>query len=213
MSALHQLSANSPQSSAKKAESRKLTSESLKKGFTLVELMAVISLVAIVSAVGLVSYSQTQKIGRDARRKQELRQIAVALELFYQKNKKYPCSGTGTTWQSSNEAGWLTDSNAVNCGGSTLNIAPQYINKMPTDPLSNNGVPNGATGYGYAYYSVDSQYNASCPKGQYYILITKLENSGDKERLGTAGMSFCGTTLSTSSTPSFNENQFIITGP
>lgn len=191
-----------------------------KRGFTLIELMIAISIIAIISAIGLVSYSQAQKIGRDARRKQDLRQIAVALELFYQKNKRYPCSGTGvvtipTAWQASNATlSWLTD-NSLSCGwgGSNQIITPLYINKMPTDPLSDDGIPAGVTGYGYAYYSGDSQYSASCPKGQYYILITKLENSSDKERLDATSMSFCGNTLSTSSTPPFNENQFIITGP
>lgn len=79
-----------------------------KKGFTLIELMITISIVAIISAIGLVSYSQTQKIARDARRKEDLRSLAIAIELYYQKIKTYPPV--------------------------LASLKPNYINNIPTDP-------------------------------------------------------------------------------
>src|SRR3990167_4460210 len=120
MSAHLQLSAISLQSSAgKKAEDRKtstvssvepLKAESSKKGFTLVELLIAISIIAIISAVGITSYSQAQKLGRDFKRKQDLRSIATALELFHQKYKRYPCTGTAVHWENSlTPASWILD--------------------------------------------------------------------------------------------------------
>ncbi len=54
------------------------------KGFTLIELMVAISIIAVLSTIGMVAYSKVQLLGRDARRKQDLRAIAQALEIFYQ---------------------------------------------------------------------------------------------------------------------------------
>jgi prepilin-type N-terminal cleavage/methylation domain-containing protein len=164
------------------------------KGFTLIELLVAITILAIVSAIGLSSYSQAQVVGRDAKRKQDLRSLATALELFYRDNKRYPCSGS--TWTDSSKANWLTDSTTSGCGGTGNNLAPTYINKMPMDPKSNTG--NSYNTIGYGYFSPYGSYGSgpsACPQGQYYILSTVLENSNDKENIATNN-AFCGQTLS-----------------
>lgn len=58
-------------------------------GFTLVELMVVISIIAILSVVGVVVYSNVQKSARDAQRRSELEAIAQAYEIKYPANIKY----------------------------------------------------------------------------------------------------------------------------
>lgn len=50
------------------------------KGFTLIELMVAIAIVAILAVVGLVVYGDVQKKARDARRTQDIRAIAEAME-------------------------------------------------------------------------------------------------------------------------------------
>ncbi len=176
------------------------------------ELMIAVSIVAIIAAVGITSFSQSQKLARDSRRKQDLRSIAVALELFYQKNGRYPCSGTN--WTTSSASTWLTDSNSSNCNGSNLNISPDYISSLPKDPTGTNGHSPWSSGQrGYGYLSTDSAFN-TCAQGSYYILVTQLENSSDPERLGNKpgqAHPFCGFSLSTAS--SYSLDSFIITVP
>lgn len=60
-------------------------------GFTLLELLVVIGIIAILVALATVSYSATQKQGRDSKRKQDLVAVQNALEQYYSNNYyKYP---------------------------------------------------------------------------------------------------------------------------
>ena len=65
-----------------------------RRGFTLIEIMIAISILAILATIGMTTYSQAQLRGRDAKRKQDLRAISTALELYYQRNKRFPCSSS-----------------------------------------------------------------------------------------------------------------------
>lgn len=159
------------------------------RGFTLIELMIAISIIAIISAVGLVTYNQSQKLGRDAKRKQDLRSIATALELYYQRNSHFPCANHSR----STSANWLNNSDSITgCNiGSARVFDTNYINKLPVDPLSNSATLFGtATGnYGYEYWANVVGTNCTVA-GQYYYLATLLENSQDPERVGTADPTF-----------------------
>lgn len=156
-----------------------------KRGFTLIELMVAVSIVAILAAIGLASYSKSQIVARDSRRKQDLRSIQIALELFYQKNKQYPVQASwifDATKDSSGKciltSSWLTDS-------SKLDTFANYINTIPNDPKACGDITKSTSsatvnGYEYRSGSVDA---TSCPNAnnQYYILGTVLENGSDSE--------------------------------
>lgn len=55
-------------------------------GFSLVELMVVISIIAILSAIGMVIYTNTQKTARDTKRIADINNVAKALEMYYTQN-------------------------------------------------------------------------------------------------------------------------------
>lgn len=50
------------------------------KGFTLIELMVVVTIIAFLSVIGIVAFGNAQKQARDGRRRGDIDAIAVALE-------------------------------------------------------------------------------------------------------------------------------------
>jgi general secretion pathway protein G len=61
-----------------------------KSGFTLVELLVVISILGVLATIALTAFRSAQARGRDSERKSNLKQISSALELYYSDYGKYP---------------------------------------------------------------------------------------------------------------------------
>ncbi|MBI4118790.1 MAG: type II secretion system protein [Parcubacteria group bacterium] len=90
-------------------------------GFTLVELLVVITIIGILASIALVSLNSARVKARDARRLADVRQIALALEFCYNEIGTYiPAS----TFPSAGQA--------LACGGTT------YITAMPGNPGGGN---------------------------------------------------------------------------
>ncbi|MDD4135809.1 MAG: type II secretion system protein [Candidatus Shapirobacteria bacterium] len=67
-----------------------------KEGFSLFELLIVISIIGILTAVVSVAYSGSQKKTRDTRRVEDMKLIQTAAEQYYsQTSYTYPTSATG----------------------------------------------------------------------------------------------------------------------
>ncbi len=64
------------------------------RGFTLIELLVVVAIIGLLSSVILASLNGARKKGRDARRISDLKQLQVAMELYYgeQATPAYPAS-------------------------------------------------------------------------------------------------------------------------
>lgn len=74
----------------------------MKKAFTLIEMLVVISVIAVLVAVLLPSLSKAKEQAKITVVNAELRQIGIALELYFENNRKYPptqadCSGGSLT--------------------------------------------------------------------------------------------------------------------
>ena len=85
------------------------------RGFTLIELLVVIAIIGILSSVVLASLNSARKKGRDARRIADIKQLQLALELYYDANGAYPVAMSTTTL-----------------------VTPGYIAALPTDPSNQN---------------------------------------------------------------------------
>jgi general secretion pathway protein G len=141
-----------------------------KKGFTIVELLVVIVVIAILAAITVVAYNGIQVKARDSQRKQDVKTIAKALELYYIDNGQYPtiscasnCSINGS-WGTSSDVGW---------DGLASKLIPKYISSLPKDPSNTTGsVLSESPNYSYALYT-----GAYCGAGtrQMYLLAYKLE--------------------------------------
>lgn len=92
-----------------------------KFGFTLVELLVVISIIGILTLVSVSSYINAQIKARDAQRKSDLDQSSKALMLYY--------ADTGTFPAEVNGAFEFGDENGFNGDDGTI-----YMRKTPQDP-------------------------------------------------------------------------------
>lgn len=87
-------------------------------GFTLLELLVVISIIAILITVGLTSFSTSQRKGRDTKRKSDIKEVQNALEQYYSVcGYQYPLP-TGSFYTS------------INCSSPAISIMPT----VPSDP-------------------------------------------------------------------------------
>ena len=57
------------------------------RGFTLIELLVVIAIIGILSSVVLASLNSARQKGRDAKRISDVKQLQLALELYYDANR------------------------------------------------------------------------------------------------------------------------------
>jgi type II secretory pathway pseudopilin PulG len=160
--------------------------------------MVAIAIIAVLAAVGFTSYSQAQKLARDSKRKQDLKAIAAALELFYADNRRYPLTSAsdGTLfWAASTVDGsnWIFDRTSTGTG--TNAFSPTYMDRLPKDPLSNgNAYSASSTGYYYFSYYTGDYSTPACKAGQYYFLATRLENTNDPDNVAHNNFAVCGGT-------------------
>jgi general secretion pathway protein G len=141
----------------------------MKKGFTLIELIIVMSIIAILAIASVSSYTNSLKISRDNQRKSDLRKIMTALQVYYTQYGKYPPPGGVCSYGSY----CFVQSTAANPWIPSLDT--NYISSLPKDPLNNGNYPWVANGYTYVYGNVSLE-------GQTFDLLTQLENKNDDDR-------------------------------
>ena len=111
-----------------------------KKGFTLIELLIVIVVIALLSTMVMVNIGRSTSRGRDARRTSDLKQMATALELYFQAKVAYPLPGANC---------WDTD---TTCWGTIDTLLKPYMPLAPKDPKQSvSCVPGSADCYTYYY--------------------------------------------------------------
>lgn len=122
-----------------------------KQGFTLIELLVVIAIIALLAAIVLVSLNTARTKARDTKRIADLKQIQLALEMYYDDNGSYPNRHTTST-----SSGW----------NSLASDLSAYISALPKDPKNSGN---------YRYY-YDGGESDDYPG---YGLMTAMEHSGN----------------------------------
>ena len=151
----------------------------LKRAFTLIELLIVITIIGILVSIAIASFASAQARSRDARRKGDLDAIKKALELA-----KGDTTGGFYPGCPSNATSCVLDKTPP---ATNPELAPTYIASTPEDP-KNTGVhvytfiPTPANCIG------QSGVGTPCNK---YSLVACLENSNDAQKDTTPDTTHC----------------------
>ena len=142
----------------------------LKWGFTLIEMLVVVSLIGVLTTLVAANLNSARERARDTQRKSDARSIETALRLYYQDYQAFPASGSsgeisgcgagGTSvceWGEEFEAGTNT-----------------YMSKLPKDPLPDQ----------FYKYTVSADQES-------YTLDSCLENKSDDKGEDTTELSWC----------------------
>jgi prepilin-type N-terminal cleavage/methylation domain-containing protein len=128
------------------------------KGFSLVELLVVITIIAILSVVAYTAVGGQTGKARNSRRQQDLSTIQSALEIFYIENmNKYPDE--------------LDDGAA----GSLNDLVPKYMPKMALDPATDAEYDYEVTGNNKKYQLGASLEDEETPNGYTAYIIGNSE--------------------------------------
>lgn len=120
-----------------------------KKGFTLIELLVVIAIIGILSSVVLASLNSAREKSRDAKRVSDVKQIQLALELYFDAKGEYP--------------------------DALSKLAPAYIPQVPKDPLANAAYPFNA--YTATTINAGNDCDEAAETCTFYHLGANLEGS------------------------------------
>lgn len=141
--------------------------KSYSRGFTLIELLVVIAIIGILASIVLASLDSARKKGRDARRVADVKQLQLALELYYDQNNQFPTALSTTTL-----------------------VAGNFISSVPSDPQT------GAA-YSYAGLQGSASSAATCASYHLGATLentsnTALSTDTDGQTGGTFGAIVAG---------------------
>lgn len=135
------------------------------EGFTLVELLIVITIIAILSAIALVSYSSFTKNARDTKRKTDLNFVQAALEQYFADQHYYPEAGSGEC--PDNEDGQLR----FGCSLTSPDGSKGYLSTVPQESITTNSP--------YSYVPSPTGCDNSTTLCNSYCLFAQMENSSN----------------------------------
>jgi prepilin-type N-terminal cleavage/methylation domain-containing protein len=111
-----------------------------RRGFSLVEILIVISIIGLLSIVVLASLAEARAKSRDNARVSDLKQIELALALYREANGSYPATAS------------------LQSG-----LVPTFLPRLPADPRSGSQYTynSGSSGY-YLITSLETGNNRAC---------------------------------------------------
>jgi prepilin-type N-terminal cleavage/methylation domain-containing protein len=160
-------------------------------GFTLIELLVVIAIIGLLASIILASLNTARQKGRDARRVADLKEIQLALELYYDANSGYPTS--------------------------LQPLAPSFISALPTDPSSSVICTTGTQAGCYDYVPLTGLATSGC--GAYHLGTSlevndpsTLDEDADGSTGGTYGTGTADGSVCAGASNNNSNNDFTVTG-
>ena len=126
----------------------------LSKGFTLVELLIVVSIIGILASMIITNVTSSRSKADDAKRKSDLNQLKTAMQLYYGDNQGYP-GGAGSS---------------INACGDGDDACP----------LAGGGVMGNSLS-GTVYMKESPEYTTYAVSGEEYDVCVLLENTTDPD--------------------------------
>jgi len=151
----------------------------MKKAFTLVELLVVISIISILTIVTVSQFQTARKKANDVQRKGDLSSLGKALQMYYTDYGYFPEANNGKIHLPSSTIEWGTE---------FVDNGYVYMKVMPIEKKS---------GWNYCYKVSADQ--------KKFALFANLENTSDKDCSASPyscnGGSYCFTIVSPNSQP------------
>ena len=133
------------------------------KGFTLIELLVVIAIIGILSSVVLASLNSARLKARDAKRISDVKQLQLALEMYYNDFSNYPTVAS--------------DANLVANG---------YISTIPLDPSTGLAYSYAALVVGSGTACSDYHIGTTLESATNSVLNSDVDSSGGTICAGSA---------------------------
>jgi prepilin-type N-terminal cleavage/methylation domain-containing protein len=171
-----------------------------KKGFTLVELLVVISIIGLLSTIAIVSLGSARAKSRDTKRVADMKQMFTALEQYYTDYSGYPTVATVGAYPSiaavndivlgSTNADVLSNTNAAAPGSSCTTTCGSfspvgvagiggivYMGNLPSYPMpGQSGAKTDCSANGAAYcYTADTAWATTASYATKYSIFWQLE--------------------------------------
>ena len=124
-----------------------------KKGFTIIELLVVISIIGLLSTISVIALNGARQKSRDAKRVGDMKQLQTSLELYFNDNSRYPAA-TGTLVLGAGNALVLCDA------GFVADVANCPLNKVYMSLVPANPTPSGSD-YSYTTDAQGTTYSVS----------------------------------------------------
>lgn len=136
----------------------------VRRGFTLIELVVVVSILAILSGVLVPRVTNHMRAARDARRLADIKTVRTAIEQYYQDKGTYPAQNGNSSY-----GGW-----DVSSDGDFIRVLRDsgYLEEDAVDPI------NDST-FHYRYYIYRRAAYGCAGNTQFYVLGVRNFESAD----------------------------------